>query len=702
MRWFSLFLLICLPFVTIAQPSWERRTIEEGCDAITVVAGNLDFDGGPDIVTSGPLRAYINDGVGQFWEDYTINDSWYHAVELADLDGDGDLDVVTCDAEHENQYWFENTGNMNQWISHLIFDNTTDYWRGCDTYDIDNDGDIDIVASAYWGIYWYENISGLGTQWTEHLIIDDEHAIYLPLIVDIDSDGDGDIVYQENYISLYWLENDMNGNSWTQLYVGSFPEGAGQPSAADINRDGNIDIVTCTTGGEVAWWNNSSGNGLNMTHLIIDTGAEKRQTSIADIDNDHDIDIIAVGDRHVTFYRNEDGVGGSWNEYTIWSSIYYWINIWGSCTLDVDNDLDYDVVIPVRALFGVHDGFLYLFECLNGGADELRVAFPNGGEVLRTGTTRNIVWNSTLGEDMDVCIELFLDGQFERVIVESTENDGIYEWTVPDDLPVDDQYLIQLQVVGQPYQDFSDAPFAITSTPNLVITPFEPSLIVPSAGGGYWYWVRIYNPTEYPVSGQLWADVELPNGNVIGPVMSTRIQLGPQGVYQPSLPFAQFVPGFAPPGVYQHIMHIGMHPDLIIDTDSFQFAKQPGNTVATTDPETWSLADWQGRSGFVPPEGLTESQSDTEAANEDELDLRLSPNPCNARTSVVVTLPAQATLEVVVFNTVGQEVARIAEGVYPAGAHTLTFDATNLASGMYFVQVQTGTETALRKMVVVK
>ncbi len=381
-------------------------------------------------------------------------------------------------------------------------------------------------------------------------------------------------------------------------------------------------------------------------------------------------------------------------------SPWYSDNIWDSSALDIDGDSDYDVIIPVQYYHSYHNGFVYLFECLNGGADELRVAFPNGGEVLRTGTTRNIVWNSTI--DDDVRIELFLDGNLERVIVESTENDGIYEWTIPDDLILDDQYLIRLQVVGQPYQDFSDAPFVITSLPTLTITPFQPSLVVPPAGGGYWYWVRVVNPTEYPVSGQLWADVELPNGNVIGPVMSTRIQLGPQGVYQPSLPFAQFVPGYAPAGVYQHIMHIGMHPDLIIDTDSFQFAKQPGNTVAAIDPDALTPTDWYPRSGLVPPLNPEASDAGVENVNANKLEMSVSPNPCNARTSVVITLPDHANLEVAVFNTVGREVARIVEGEYPAGLHTLTFDASELASGIYFVQLHTGTQTQFRKLVVLK
>jgi hypothetical protein len=78
------------------------------------------------------------------------------------------------------------------------------------------------------------------------------------------------------------------------------------------------------------------------------------------------------------------------------------------------------------------------------------------------------------------------------------------------------------------------------------------------------------------------------------------------------------------------------------------------------------------------------------------------PNPFNATTTLRFDLPQAGHVKLVVFNVMGQAVAMVAEGMYPAGRHSLSFDATNLPSGMYFVKLEAGSYRGLQKMLLLK
>ena len=78
------------------------------------------------------------------------------------------------------------------------------------------------------------------------------------------------------------------------------------------------------------------------------------------------------------------------------------------------------------------------------------------------------------------------------------------------------------------------------------------------------------------------------------------------------------------------------------------------------------------------------------------------PNPFNARTTIRVALPEQGRLRVDVFNLLGQRVVQLAEEVHAAGYATLSFDATDLPSGVYITRASLpGHADRLAKLVLV-
>jgi len=55
-----------------------------------------------------------------------------------------------------------------------------------------------------------------------------------------------------------------------------------------------------------------------------------------------------------------------------------------------------------------------------------------------------------------------------------------------------------------------------------------------------------------------------------------------------------------------------------------------------------------------------------------------------------------------VYDILGREVATLVNGVQTAGQHTVTFNATNLASGVYFYTLQAGSSALTKKLVLMK
>ncbi len=83
------------------------------------------------------------------------------------------------------------------------------------------------------------------------------------------------------------------------------------------------------------------------------------------------------------------------------------------------------------------------------------------------------------------------------------------------------------------------------------------------------------------------------------------------------------------------------------------------------------------------------------------------PNPFNPTTSISFTLSVDSKVSLKVFNVLGQEVASLLNSTISAGQHQITFNASNLNSGVYFYQIKVNgidgsTYNAVRKMMLTK
>ncbi len=107
-----------------------------------------------------------------------------------------------------------------------------------------------------------------------------------------------------------------------------------------------------------------------------------------------------------------------------------------------------------------------------GGTPEptIIVGSPNGGEQWEQGSTHPITWTS-INFTGNIMIELEMVYRDREVLVASTEDDGNWEWNIPEDLTISDYYVIVISDAddGDPWDD-SNAPFSIIEP--IPVTPY--------------------------------------------------------------------------------------------------------------------------------------------------------------------------------------------------------------------------------------
>jgi hypothetical protein len=83
------------------------------------------------------------------------------------------------------------------------------------------------------------------------------------------------------------------------------------------------------------------------------------------------------------------------------------------------------------------------------------------------------------------------------------------------------------------------------------------------------------------------------------------------------------------------------------------------------------------------------------------------PNPFTSATSLRFTLSAAQRVSIAVHDVMGRRVAGLADREYAAGEHSVTWNGADnrgerIASGLYFITAETGSQTAVRKVVLLK
>jgi hypothetical protein len=221
----------------------------------------------------------------------------------------------------------------------------------------------------------------------------------------------------------------------------------------------------------------------------------------------------------------------------------------------------------------------------------------------------------------------------------------------------------------------------------IALTPVNPPIIIPPNGGVFNFNATLHNGESAAQTCEVWIMVQLPNQAWYGPVLGPITLNLPAGA-QITRQRTQNIPASAPAGQYLYEGRVGDYPAAIWDSDGFNFTKSAvGDGGSAVGAWSCSGEDFPAQSASLP---------------EDCLLLNNYPNPFNPTTTIRYTLPQAGRTTLAIFDCAGREAARLVDGWREAGDHQLTFDGTGMPSGVYFVKLQVGDDSAVRKMVMVK
>jgi len=295
---------------------------------------DLDADGDLDAVINGrwlenPLPAG-DPGLGS-WTEHIIDIDWPSATRIhaADLDDDGHPDVIFAASESsgERLSWYGTLDPVNgPWTEHLI-DEVADYIHSLEAADMDLDGDLDVITAEMHQsvdpdkVTVYRN-QGDGLAWSaQPVATTGSHNL---VVTDLDADGDIDLIGSNHALPpVEMWRNELNPDSrltlthWERFVIDTdMPWRAIFVEPVRVDSDYLPDIVA---GG---WWYRNPGI-VGGTWVRSDLGLPLRNmAAVHDFDDDGDLDVL--GTQGVSYEPNDqftwaqnDGFGG----FTIFENI---------------------------------------------------------------------------------------------------------------------------------------------------------------------------------------------------------------------------------------------------------------------------------------------------------------------------------------------------------------------------------------------
>jgi hypothetical protein len=322
--------------------------------ANTMIVDDVDEDGDPDILWGDfyepGLLWLVNRGtcerpvIGRdtipFPQGDPIATSGWNAPALADVDGDGDRDLLVgvlggafnaASSARANLWYLERTGPQSFARRATAFLGSLDVGAEASPalVDLDGDADLDLVVGNKVepsdpntaALHVYENrgtTSAPSFHAAGRLPVTGHHHM-VPAFGDLDDDGDPDLVVGTWRDALLYYRNDgssrepsfvLADSALVKLTRGSYAT----PALADLDGDGDLDLLAGESSGALNVWRNVGTATVPRFELLSDefgglSAGRRSAPAAGDVDGDGDVDLVLGGESGAMLFPNGSGAG---------------------------------------------------------------------------------------------------------------------------------------------------------------------------------------------------------------------------------------------------------------------------------------------------------------------------------------------------------------------------------------------------------
>lgn len=248
---------------------------------------------------------------------FNIPKAYYYAfLEVADLDGDGDYDVLVGDY-YNGLKFYENDGTPEK--PEFLVPQVNPFGFESDSYliaprlvDIDNDGDLDLFSLEYEEMRFFENIGDAQNPEFQYQSKNPVSGIAfdymegIPEFADIDGDEDYDLINYGNEELVSIFENrpqngvpKIDSSHYKEIKKIEFQDSTYLSyQFVDFDNDGDLDLISCN-GYEFFFTENKGkkkklkiGKTVNLSSMGVKPAEYITNFRFADMDNDGDLDFF--------------------------------------------------------------------------------------------------------------------------------------------------------------------------------------------------------------------------------------------------------------------------------------------------------------------------------------------------------------------------------------------------------------------------